>query len=93
MVLNWEMLFTVDESSEEEDVGSEPKLKYERLSSDLKSILADDSASAIAVHPKFIVLGLILYSLSLTHNDVLHLQFTWYHSSSKVYKMLNNSQF
>ena len=93
MVLNWEMLFTVDESSEEEDVGSEPKLKYERLSSDLKSILADDSASAIAVHPKFIVLGLILYSLSLTHNDVLHLQFTWYHSSSKVYKMLSNSQF
>lgn len=70
------MLFTVDESSEEEEVGSEPKLKYERLSSDLKSILADDSASAIAVHPKFIVLGLILYSLSLTHNDVLHLQFT-----------------
>ncbi len=47
-----------DDDEEEEDyVGTEPKLKYERLSCDLKTILADDSASAIAVHPKFMVLG------------------------------------
>ncbi len=46
-----------DDDDDDEYVGTEPKLKYERLSSDLKSILADDSASAIAVHPKFIVLG------------------------------------
>ena len=47
-----------DENDDDDEyVGTEPKLKYERLSSDLKSILADDSASAIAVHPKFIVLG------------------------------------
>ena len=30
----------------------EPRLKYERLSSDLRSILSDDSASCIAIHPK-----------------------------------------
>ena len=46
-----------EEGDEEDVVGTEPKLKYERLSSDLKIILADDSASAIAVHPKFMVLG------------------------------------
>ena len=46
-----------EEEGEDEIVGTEPKLKYERLSSDLKTILADDSASAIAVHPKFMVLG------------------------------------
>ena len=28
----------------------EPRLKYERLSSDLRSVLSDDSASCIAVH-------------------------------------------
>ena len=35
----------------------EPRLKYERLSSDLRSILSDDSASCIAVHPKMMMLG------------------------------------
>ena len=36
----------------------EPRLKYDRLSSDLKGILSSgDSASALAVHEKFIVVG------------------------------------
>ena len=39
-----------DEDDEEEEM--EPRLKYERLSSDLRSILSDDSASCIAIHPK-----------------------------------------
>jgi len=42
-------------SDEEEEV--EPKLKYERLSADLRSILMKDRASCMSVHGKFLVLG------------------------------------
>lgn len=42
--------FVADEDEEEEEV--EPKLKYERLSNDIASILKKDAASCIAVHPK-----------------------------------------
>jgi len=48
------------ESSEESDSDeedTEPKLKYERLSPDLRNILQKDRASCMAVHNKFIVLG------------------------------------
>ena len=38
----------------------EPRLKYDRLSSDLKDILATDSATALSVHEKFIVVGKVL---------------------------------
>ncbi len=40
-----------------DDNDDEPKLKYDRLSSDLKDIFAHDSATAVAVNPKFIVVG------------------------------------
>jgi len=46
---------TDSESEDEEEI--EPKLKYERLSSDLRTILRKDAASAMAVHSKFLVLG------------------------------------
>ena len=41
-----------DEEEDEDEEEMEPRLKYERLSSDLRSILSDDSASCIAIHPK-----------------------------------------
>ena len=44
--------FVCDDDDEEEEEEMEPRLKYERLSSDLRSILSDDSASCIAIHPK-----------------------------------------
>ena len=47
-----------DEDDDDEELEElEPKLKYERLSSDLRSILSDDSASCISVHPKMLLLG------------------------------------
>ena len=46
-----------DDEEEEDDEEMEPRLKYERLSSDLRSILSDDSASCIAIHPKMMMLG------------------------------------
>jgi WD40 repeat protein len=46
-----------DVSEERYEATEEPRLKYDRLSSDLKDILANDAASAIAVHPKFLVIG------------------------------------
>uniref|UniRef100_A0A1Q3FE53 Vacuolar protein sorting-associated protein 41 homolog n=1 Tax=Culex tarsalis TaxID=7177 RepID=A0A1Q3FE53_CULTA len=39
----------------EEEV--EPKLKYVRLSNDLKNILSEEAISCIAVHPRFLCLG------------------------------------
>lgn len=39
-----------NESSDEEEV--EPKLKYMRISNDLKRILSKDAVSCIAVHSK-----------------------------------------
>lgn len=45
-----------DTDSIDEEI--EPKLKYIRLSSEnLQSILTNDAASCIAVHPKFVCLG------------------------------------
>ncbi|XP_025830960.1 vacuolar protein sorting-associated protein 41 homolog [Agrilus planipennis] len=52
-----------DTESLEEEI--EPKLKYCRLSNDLQSILPQDAASCIAVHPKFICLG--------SHWGVIHI--------------------
>jgi hypothetical protein len=46
-----------DEYDDEEVEELEPRLKYERLSSDLRSILSDDSAACICVHPKMMLLG------------------------------------
>lgn len=43
-----------DEDSEEED---EPKLKYERISGDLRDILKRDGASCIAANSKLIIIG------------------------------------
>eukprot|EP00092_Neocalanus_flemingeri_P033946 GFUD01036912.1.p1 GENE.GFUD01036912.1~~GFUD01036912.1.p1 ORF type:complete len:874 (+),score=241.55 GFUD01036912.1:57-2678(+) len=51
------------DSEEEEE--AEPKLKYERLSADLKAILKKDVASCLAVHNKFLILG--------SHWGVIHL--------------------
>uniref|UniRef100_A0A182IX16 Uncharacterized protein n=1 Tax=Anopheles atroparvus TaxID=41427 RepID=A0A182IX16_ANOAO len=39
----------------EDDV--EPKLKYRRLSNDIKNILSEEAISCIAVHPRFLCLG------------------------------------
>lgn len=55
-----------DSCTEEEEV--EPKLKYVRLTNDLKkNILISDSVSCIAVHPKVsiknIVLDICVYTL------------------------------
>eukprot|EP00094_Tigriopus_californicus_P000945 TCALIF_00915-PA protein Name:"Similar to VPS41 Vacuolar protein sorting-associated protein 41 homolog (Homo sapiens)" AED:0.03 eAED:0.03 QI:173/0.5/0.66/1/1/1/3/0/890 len=47
----------VDDAEETEDEEFEPKLKYERLSSDLKGLFSDDRSSCIAVHDKMMVLG------------------------------------
>uniref|UniRef100_A0A1B6C2S4 RING-type domain-containing protein n=1 Tax=Clastoptera arizonana TaxID=38151 RepID=A0A1B6C2S4_9HEMI len=43
----------------------EPKLKYARITNDLQNIFFQDSASCIAVHPKFICIG--------THFGMIHL--------------------
>ncbi|XP_026463874.1 vacuolar protein sorting-associated protein 41 homolog [Ctenocephalides felis] len=43
------------ESECEDDI--EPKLKYVRISNDLRKILSSDAASCVAVHPKFLCLG------------------------------------
>ena len=42
--------FVQEDEEEEEEV--EPKLKYERLSNNISTILKKDTASCIAVHPK-----------------------------------------
>ena len=41
------------ESSSDDEEESEPQLKYERLSADLKAILKKDVASCLAVHSRF----------------------------------------
>ena len=48
-----------DASEDRFEDNEEPRLKYDRLSSDLKEILTSDSATALAVHEKFIVVGKI----------------------------------
>jgi vacuolar protein sorting-associated protein 41 len=52
-----------DSSMASEEV--EPKLKYTRISNDLRTLLAKDAVSCIAVHPKFLCLG--------THWGAVHL--------------------
>ena len=51
-----------DASEDRFEDNEEPRLKYDRLSSDLKEILTSDSATALAVHEKFIVVGKIFRS-------------------------------
>ena len=48
------------ESSDRFEGSEEPRLKYDRLASDIKDILAHDTTSAFAVHDKFIVVGKVL---------------------------------
>lgn len=50
--------------SEEEDDQEEPKLRYDRVRSDLTDILKKDAASCLAAHSKFLALG--------THWGVVH---------------------
>ena len=52
-----------DASEDRFEDNEEPRLKYDRLSSDLKDILATDSATALAVHEKFIVVGKVYMKL------------------------------
>ena len=59
-----------DASEDRFEDNEEPRLKYDRLSSDLKEILTSDSATALAVHEKFIVVGKIFF-------------FKWIHIRSK----------
>ena len=54
-----------ESSTDSDDEEAEPKLKYERLSADLKAILKKDVASCLAVHNKFLILG--------SHWGVIHL--------------------
>jgi len=54
-----------ESSTDSEDEDSEPKLKYERLSADLKAILNKDVASCLSVHNRFLILG--------SHWGVIHL--------------------
>ena len=50
-------------SSRFED-SEEPRLKYDRLSSDLRDILDRDSAATVVVHDKFIVIGKVYSGVS-----------------------------
>ena len=50
-------------SSRFED-SEEPRLKYDRLSSDLRDILDRDSAATVVVHDKFIVIGKVYSGIS-----------------------------
>lgn len=43
-------ILLLQESECEDDI--EPKLKYVRISNDLRKILSSDAASCVAVHPK-----------------------------------------
>ena len=54
-----------ESSSDSDEEEAEPKLKYERLSADLKAILKKDVASCLAVHSRFLILG--------SHWGVIHL--------------------
>ncbi|XP_055301199.1 vacuolar protein sorting-associated protein 41 homolog [Sitodiplosis mosellana] len=68
-----------NESSDEEEV--EPKLKYVRMSNDLKRILNKDAVSCIAVHSKFLCIG--------THWGAVHLLD---HQGNTVDNSINNAQ-
>lgn len=51
-------------SSEEEEEQDEPKLRYDRITSDLAKIFVKDAASCLAAHSKFLALG--------THWGIVH---------------------
>lgn len=58
-------------SDEEEEM--EPKLRYERILNDMPEILRNGAASCIAVHPKFIALGMhsgLVYILDHQGNNI-----------------------
>lgn len=58
-------------SDEEEEM--EPKLRYERILNDMPEILRNGAASCIAVHPKFIALGMhsgVVYILDHQGNNI-----------------------
>ncbi|CAG2062815.1 unnamed protein product [Timema podura] len=46
-----------ESGSDMEEEEDEPKLKYVRMTNDLRNILTKDSASCIAVHPKLVCVG------------------------------------
>ncbi|CAN7997626.1 unnamed protein product [Ixodes hexagonus] len=54
-----------DEELSEDEEEMEPKLRYERILNDMPEILRTDAASCIAVHPKFLALGM--------HSGVIHI--------------------
>ncbi|XP_028395633.1 vacuolar protein sorting-associated protein 41 homolog [Dendronephthya gigantea] len=53
-----------DEDEDEDEEEREPELKYERIGNAISKLFADDSASCMAVHSKFLALG--------THGGVVH---------------------
>lgn len=60
-------------SDEEEEEEMEPKLRYERILNDMPEILRHGAASCIAVHPKFIALGMhggMVYILDHQGNNI-----------------------
>uniref|UniRef100_V5H0C2 Vacuolar protein sorting-associated protein 41 homolog n=2 Tax=Ixodes ricinus TaxID=34613 RepID=V5H0C2_IXORI len=54
-----------DEELSEDEEEMEPKLRYERILNDMPEILRTDAASCIAVHPKFLALGM--------HSGAIHI--------------------
>lgn len=54
-----------DEELSEDEEEMEPKLRYERILNDMPDILRTDAASCIAVHPKFLALGM--------HSGAIHI--------------------
>jgi len=64
-----------EEEEEEEDVEDEeePKLKYQRLGSNVIEILRRDAASCMALHEKFLCLGThwgVVYILDINGNEI-----------------------
>lgn len=55
----------LDQELSEDEEEMEPKLRYERILNDMPEILRKDAASCIAVHPKFLALGM--------HSGVIHI--------------------
>ena len=64
-------------SSDRFEDSEEPRLKYDRLASDIKGILEHDTATAFAVHEKFIVVGTHFKFASFTENLVKHWLFVY----------------
>ncbi|XP_052801970.1 vacuolar protein sorting-associated protein 41 homolog isoform X2 [Mya arenaria] len=67
-----------EEESDDSEEDQEPKLRYDRVSNDLKKILEKDCASCMAVHAKFLALG--------THWGAIHiLDYLGYNIKGKEY--------